>query len=148
MSGTIQKEEVHIEELDFKSGAIQKEDIQTDKPHDLKGGGQEKKTIENFGTRTCGNYSSNRRRGIQDTTPRNITTNWVNGGGGQNYKDINTCQNCRVIGGYITISCCIGGDYRNYSRRDICLKGYEILSFHFLSFYKDFVDEIRNTERG
>jgi hypothetical protein len=75
LNGTIQKEEVHIEELDFKSGAIQKEDIQTDKPHDLKGGGQEKKTIENFGTRTCGNYSSNRRRGIQDTTPRNITTN-------------------------------------------------------------------------
>jgi hypothetical protein len=43
LSGTIQKEEVHIEELDFKSGAIQKEDIQIDKPHDLKGGGQEKK---------------------------------------------------------------------------------------------------------
>jgi hypothetical protein len=39
---------MHIEELDFRSGAIQKEEIQTDKPHDFKGGGQEKKNHRKF----------------------------------------------------------------------------------------------------
>jgi hypothetical protein len=47
-----------------------------------------------------------------------------------------------------TINYCIGGDYRDYSRGIICLKGYEILSFHYLSFYKDFGDEIQNIEGG
>jgi hypothetical protein len=32
------------------------------------------------------------------------------------------------------------------SKRDRCLEGYEIFSFHFLSFYKDFVDEIQSIE--
>ncbi len=38
-SGTIQEEEVQIEELDLRSGVIQEEEIQTNKPQDLKGGG-------------------------------------------------------------------------------------------------------------
>jgi hypothetical protein len=35
---------------------------------------------------------------------------------------------------YKTISYCTGGDYKDYSRGVICLKGYEILSFYFYHF--------------
>ncbi len=62
------------------------------------------------------------------------------------HKDKNTSQNCRTRGGYITISCCIGGDYRVCRNGDKCLEGYDILSFHFLSFYKDFGDGLQSTK--
>jgi hypothetical protein len=87
-------------------------------------------------------FSNNRRRGVQDIAPGNRTTNWVNERRGQNCKDKYTNQNYETKGGYITTCCYIGGDYRDYSKQDRCLKGYEIFSFHFLSFYKDFGDGI------
>jgi hypothetical protein len=39
LNGTIQEEEMQIEKLDFRSGVTQEEDIQTNKPQDLKGAG-------------------------------------------------------------------------------------------------------------
>ncbi len=50
----------------------------------------------NSRTRIGGDYFNNIKRGIQDTTLRNKTTNWVSGKGG---------RNCRTRGGYITIIC-------------------------------------------
>jgi len=75
---------------------------------------------------------SNRRRGIQDTSLRNKTIDWVSGGGGQNYRNRNIGQNYKAKGGYRTIGSCIGWDYKKYSKGDRCLEGYEIFSFHFL----------------
>ncbi len=47
--------------------------------------------------------------------------------------------------GYRTTGCYTSWDYKDCSRGDRCLEGYEILAFHFLSFYKDFGDEIQRT---
>jgi hypothetical protein len=93
-----------------------------------------------------GVYSNNRRRGIQYIVPRSKSIDWVSGGGGQNCGDRHIGQNYRARGGYRTIGCYTSWNYTNYSRGDRCLEGCEILSFHFLSFYKDFGDEIQIIE--
>ncbi len=72
-----------------------------------------------------GNFST-RRRDIQYTTFGNRTTNWINGGGDQNYKAKHR---------YGTSSLCVDG-LQHCSRGNKCLKGYRILSFHFCHFTK------------
>jgi hypothetical protein len=65
--------------------------VKTKKSQDLRGGGPKgEKTTENLGTKTNGNYPSNRRRGIQDTTPGSRTIYLLSGGGGQNFRNIST----------------------------------------------------------
>jgi hypothetical protein len=58
--------------------------------------------------KTSGNYFNNRRRGIQDTTFGNRTTNWVSRGGGQDCKNKYIGWNCRAISRYKTIGCYVG----------------------------------------
>jgi hypothetical protein len=64
------------------------------RPH--RRGPRRERTIDNSRTRVNGIYYSNKRKGIQDITPRNRTTNCVSGEEGQNY---------RARSGYRTIGC-------------------------------------------
>jgi len=64
----------------------------------------------------------------------------------QNCTNKYTSQNCKANDGYTTIGCYTSKNYKNYSSGDRCLEEYEVLSFHFMSFYKGFRDEIQNTK--
>jgi hypothetical protein len=64
---------VQIEEpQDLKNGTIQEEEVPLEKPWNLKGGGQEKKTKNSRIGKGGGSFRT-RRRGIQDIVSRKKT---------------------------------------------------------------------------
>ncbi len=78
--------------------------MQTKEPRDFRGRGPRGEwTTYSSRTRTNGDYSSNKGRGIKDIALGSITTYWVSGGRGQNYKS---------RGGYRTTGCCTSWDYQ------------------------------------
>jgi ribosomal protein L21 len=72
---TIQEEEMQIEESQNLKGKKLKRNKYRQKNHKTsEEGARRKKTIDNLKMRASGNYSSNKRRGIQNTTIGNINT--------------------------------------------------------------------------
>ncbi len=73
-NGTTQEEKLQTKEpQDFINGITQ-EEVQSKKPHDLRGGGQKEKNHREFRNKKNGSYSNTKKKSIQNITSKNRTT--------------------------------------------------------------------------